>query len=289
MKYLKKFEKQTEYDKFKNSPLYIEPNVSLISENNGKMMYNKKSDNKILSFSLNKPGDKDSASIALKFSSKTPDAIIEYSYDGMKWTTYKTFGDYLSINIKDPKVFFRGNNPTQFSSDADDYYYFDMKSDSNSQIFAEGDVTSLLNGVGGDYSLKPVKPNVFCNLFAGCSIMATAPNLPSTTLIAGCYYGMFRECTSLKESPILPAETLNKSCYEIMFYGCTSLAKITALFVIDPKSINTYANDWAEKLPKDGNLCKNKSLTLNDASEILLPNKWKIEDYSPKNETHKEL
>lgn len=62
-------------------------------------------------------------------------------------------------------------------------------------------------------------------MFEGCTSLTTAPSvLPATTLASYCYYYMFNGCTNLLTAPsVLPATTLASSCYEGMFYGCTSL------------------------------------------------------------------
>ena len=60
-------------------------------------------------------------------------------------------------------------------------------------------------------------------MFEGCTSLVSAPELPATTLAEECYYSMFFGCTSLKSAPELPATTLAEECYYNMFYGCTSL------------------------------------------------------------------
>lgn len=63
----------------------------------------------------------------------------------------------------------------------------------------------------------------YCFMFRDCTSLTTAPELPATTLAEGCYALMFDECTSLTTAPELPATTLAKRCYDTMFSGCTSL------------------------------------------------------------------
>ena len=40
-------------------------------------------------------------------------------------------------------------------------------------------------------------------MFAGCTSLITAPELPAKTLTgaSGCYGGMFKDCTGLKTTP----------------------------------------------------------------------------------------
>ena len=63
-------------------------------------------------------------------------------------------------------------------------------------------------------------------MFQGCSSLATAPILPTTTMTQLCYFNMFNGCTSLTIAPNLPATTLADSCYREMFNGCTSLRNV---------------------------------------------------------------
>ena len=64
-----------------------------------------------------------------------------------------------------------------------------------------------------------------CNyMFSGCSALTTAPNLSATTLSPYCYRYMFYNCRSLTTvQQRLPATTLVNSCYQGMFYGCSAL------------------------------------------------------------------
>lgn len=119
-----------------------------------------------------------------------------------------------------------------------------------------GDITTLLNEVGGVKDLTPYGNGVFGLLFAeydgipcvdivdasklilsattlaefcyyymfhGCTSLVTPPELPATTLAKHCYGEMFENCTSLTTAPILPATELAANCYGGMFAHCTSL------------------------------------------------------------------
>jgi len=69
----------------------------------------------------------------------------------------------------------------------------------------------------------PMYYSAFENLFAGCTALTTAPELPSTELVFDCYRGMFSGCTSLVAAPALPARKVSRYCYREMFKNCTSL------------------------------------------------------------------
>ena len=93
-------------------------------------------------------------------------------------------------------------------------------------VEASGDITSLINGIGGDCELSA---DCFSSMFDRCTSLTTAPELPATTLDYNCYNGMFKGCTSLTQAPTLPATTLAEACYENMFSGCTSLTQAPVL------------------------------------------------------------
>lgn len=64
-------------------------------------------------------------------------------------------------------------------------------------------------------------------LFARCSSIVNAPELPATTLADYCYYGMFDSCELLECAPYLPAKNLATGCYNFMFANCAGLKTIT--------------------------------------------------------------
>ena len=91
---------------------------------------------------------------------------------------------------------------------------------------ASGDITSLINGVGGDATVQFMQ---FYSMFYGCTGLTTAPSLPATTLAEYCYSGMFSGCTGMTTAPSLPATTLAEYCYDSMFSGCTGMTTAPSL------------------------------------------------------------
>jgi hypothetical protein len=85
--------------------------------------------------------------------------------------------------------------------------------------------TNLVSGPSsiGDSSTT-MATSACTSMFAECSGLTTAPELPSTTLAASCYAFMFDRCASLTTVPELPATTLADGCYSHMFAGCSNLA-----------------------------------------------------------------
>ena len=91
---------------------------------------------------------------------------------------------------------------------------------------ASGDITSLINGVGGDAIIQSIQ---FYKMFQDCTCLTSAPELPATTLANDCYNNMFGGCTGLTSAPTLPATILADYCYDNMFGGCTGLTQVPDL------------------------------------------------------------
>lgn len=72
-------------------------------------------------------------------------------------------------------------------------------------------------------------PMCYGYMFADCTSLTEAPALPSTQLADSCYYTMFAGCVSLTAAPELPATTLTFNCYDNMFYYCPSLIEAPEL------------------------------------------------------------
>lgn len=170
-----------------------------------------------------------------------------YTYYRMRKESYNHYtGDVLNLNNGDT-VKFRGVN-TRLGNNGDNCTKFIM----TGRFEASGDVTSLLNGIGGDARLysatfwglfkycaaltkAPKLPakiafsSCYAEMFMDCTSLTQAPELQSTELSIQCYLGMFKGCISLVTPPELPATTLPTIAYKDMFYGCTSLTKAPEL------------------------------------------------------------
>ena len=90
------------------------------------------------------------------------------------------------------------------------------------------------------FNITYLSQSCFSGMFAGCSSLIEAPELPWMTLADDCFSGMFAGCSSLIEAPELPAEILKPFCYNNMFQGCTSLTgapKLNSIYL----SSNCYS------------------------------------------------
>ena len=179
---------------------------------------------------------------------------IEYSLDnGQTWNTYsmsttESGAQMISLNNGE-SVMFRGNNANlAYYLESDDDYQF-TKFVIEGQMAASGDVSSLLNGIGG---------------------VLTAPTY--------CYASMFDGCTSLIQAPTLPATTLVVNCYALMFDGCTSLNHVECL-ATNISSTNS-TNNWLSNVASIGTFLKAASMSNWPSGVSGIPNGWTVQDKS---------
>ena len=183
---------------------------------------------------------------------------IDYKVNNGEWTSVTSntgsSAPTITVNSGD-KLQFRGNN-AQYATDSSSYNSF-----GGSALFeVEGNIMSLIYGnefknnlTINDYAFTglfrdcvnlvsaenlalpatTLAEGCYTNMFAGCELLTTAPELPESILVNYCYSGMFQGCTSLTTAPALPATTLAYSCYSNMFDGCTSLATAPELPATD--------------------------------------------------------
>ena len=148
---------------------------------------------------------------------------IQYSLDkGKKWRRFDS-NMVVTLAKKGDMALLKGNNPDGFSHGISKYTSFTM----TGSIAASGSVMSLIDNKG-DSKVIPCR-GCFSDLFAKCTSLVKAPELPATELSMDCYWAMFASCTNLSQAPELPADSLTEACYFCMFSGCTSLTKTPVL------------------------------------------------------------
>ena len=201
---------------------------------------------------------------------------VEYSIDGgQTWLPYTMSTDEAGAQMIDldngETVMFRGNNANLAYYLEDEGDYQATKFVIEGQIAASGDVSSLLNGIGGVLNAP-----IFCysHMFSGCTSLTQAPALPATTLADSCYSNMFYDCKSLTQAPALPATTLANSCYSNMFNGCTLLSHIEALFTTTPGT--SYTNSWVNGVAQNGTFVKSSEATWNVIGVNGIPTGWTV-------------
>ncbi|MDO4497974.1 MAG: leucine-rich repeat protein, partial [Bacteroidales bacterium] len=136
---------------------------------------------------------------------------LQWSVNGYEWNDYSsdvTFTtDYLFVrgNLK------RGNNGKTIGFSG------------TNKVQCTGDIRTLVDyAKPQDVTGAGVRYN---NLFKNCTVLETAPTLPSMILANRCYESLFSGCISLKEAPELPATTLAGECYLNLFQECKALTK----------------------------------------------------------------
>lgn len=182
--------------------------------------------------------------------------LVYYTFKDPKFNDWIEFNENSTITLnKYSIIYFKGNlGETENLDRYNNYLQFSL---SGGDAEIHGNIMSLTHN-------RELKDYIFKRLFAGCSNIISAPDLPSTILAEGCYYEMFNECTSLiktpelnatiipsrayfgmfakcnnlKKTPKLSASTLGTYCYARMFEECTSLTEITNLPAL---SIPNYA------------------------------------------------
>lgn len=158
---------------------------------------------------------------------------IQYSTDNINWNTYVS-GTKVTIDANKSICFRAETNQTIATAFAEldghgSRSSFHFVSSDGGTVEGSGNIMSLY---GPDCPDLPLQPRAFEEIFKGCDLLTTAPELPATILADFCYCDMFCGCTSLSEAPELPAVTLATGCYYNMFLNCFSLTEAPALSAI---------------------------------------------------------
>lgn len=191
---------------------------------------------------------------------------LEYSSDLNVWSPMTTATTITLANSGDT-VYVRG--VLTGDNTYGNYTQFKMIG----KIAASGNCNYLWNYENPDAPLK-----AFCGyyMFLNCTSLATAPELPATTLAGACYYNMFRSCSSLTTVPELPATTLASYCYYNMFNGCSNLNYIKCLAT----NISAWSctESWVDGVASTGTFVKNPSMTGWTTGNNGIPSNWTVED-----------
>ena len=85
---------------------------------------------------------------------------------------------------------------------------------------------------------------------------------------------MFAGCTSLTTAPELPATTLNNYCYSEMFYNCTRLNSIKCLAT--NISASNCTDNWVSGVAASGTFTKATSMTSWTNGKDGIPSGWDV-------------
>lgn len=89
---------------------------------------------------------------------------------------------------------------------------------------------------------------------------------------------MFYNCINMSSAPELPATTLVKGCYDYMFSNCAKINYIKAMFTTTPSS--TYTREWVKGVASTGTFVKNSAATWSNLGYDAVPTGWTIQNVS---------
>ena len=144
---------------------------------------------------------------------------LQYSVNNGKWENVVA-NEEVTFGGTHGDLRLRGTNINGTASEWSTYSTITF-TEANVNVACTGDIRTLLDW--RIYNIVETNNAKFCYLFKDCSVLTTAPELPTTKLADFCYYSMFYGCTSLTAAPELKATTLADFCYNSMFFGCKSL------------------------------------------------------------------
>lgn len=221
------------------------------------------------------------ANVGQTFKMTTKDYTIsglEYSVNDGEWKKVVA-EEEVSFGGIDGTLRLRGKNIYGTASSTSEYstITFDPESD---VVYCDGDIRTLLDYE--NYKTVDTQNARFCNLFKSCTLLASAPELPATTLANECYSSMFEGCGNLINAPALPAETLADGCYSYMFSRCSKLSTVKMLALSD--QITSKLDCFKYWLEQAGTEAVTRTLIVNDAAAynaLLANNLANNYDYFP--------
>ena len=162
---------------------------------------------------------------------------LEYSVNYGEWTKV-VVGIEVSFGGDKGNLRLRGENENGTCDVKTRGYATIEFTDPNVKVACMGDIRTLLDW--RNYKTVDTSKACFGALFAYCTVLTSAPDLPAMTLSPYCYESMFTGCTALVKAPDLPATKMAESCYGVMFYGCTALVKAPDLPATE-LAVNCYS------------------------------------------------
>ena len=204
------------------------------------------------------------ANVGQTFKMTTKDYTIsglEYSVNDGEWKKVVA-GEEVSFGGLNGNLRLRGTNIYGTASSTSEYSTITFTDPYSDVVYCDGDIRTLLDYK--NYKTVDTKNARFCNLFKSCTLLASAPELPATTLANECYSSMFEGCANLINAPALPAETLADGCYSWMFSGCLRLSTVKMLAPSD--QITSKLDCFKYWLEQAGTEAETRTLIVNDAA-----------------------
>lgn len=291
MKYLNKFENQTDYERWQGSEDYVTPNVALINDTYTIEIEAKQGGGYADQYFTIEP-----LADGIVMSNNE---IISYSLDnGATWQE-TTYADEQIPVLEGQKILFKNTTDGQLEP----FSVYDNDFEYRIQFNVYGNIMSLFYGddfVGqteyprgsnvaasflaetlvvdaGNLILPAITltEGGYQSMFENCTALTTAPELPATTLTLGCYATMFYGCTSLTTAPVLPATILVDDCYSGMFFDCEQLNSITMLAT--DISAENCLSQWVQNVAVTGTFTKDANTTIPTGVNGI-PSGWAVID-----------
>lgn len=222
------------------------------------------------------------ANVGQTFKMTTKDYTIsglEYSVNDGEWKKVVA-EEEVSFGGIDGTLRLRGKNIYGTAFSTSEYSTITFTDPYSDVVYCDGDIRTLLDYE--NYKTVDTKNARFCNLFKNCTLLASAPELPTTTLANECYSSMFEGCANLINAPALPAETLADGCYSWMFSRCLRLSTVKMLALSD--QITSKLDCFKYWLEQAGTEAVTRTLIVNDAAAynaLLANNLANNYDYFP--------
>jgi len=199
---------------------------------------------------------------------------LQYSVNGGDWETVVANtevpfgGDKGDLRL-------RGTNPKGTANSA--FSYSTITFTENVNVACTGDIRTLLDW--RNYNTVETDNAKFCSLFAGCSVLTSAPELPAAKLADECYFSMFSYCTNLVSAPELPATTLADACYNQMFNNCKKLSTVSMLALESEITSKRYCvTDWLNEAGNDASVTTRTLKVQDEAAYSVLENNGYLPD-----------
>lgn len=283
MKYIKLFNKHSEYDAYD----ILKPNISYCIQEN-EVHYNKLDwSQEYLTFEALQDG--------WFRNSQMP---MEYSLDnGKTWVS-------LPANTNTPtvpagkKILWKSTlNPGEQVGSFQSQKQFDVMGNVMSLIFGDNfqgkddltgydyafyklmaPYTDVIDAGNMCLPAMTLSEGCYQKMLDRCSSLTTPPKLPATTLAPYCYDNMLANCTALTSTPELPATTLAPYCYQYMFFRlhlstppalpATTLAEGCYWAMFEQSWITTAPILPANKMEKN---CYNRMFRESRVTQAILP------------------
>lgn len=291
MKYLRKFEKQADYEAYM-AGIPDFPNVSYIVESGATFFEN---DSPLYIEAVN--------NLTFQFTK-----ALEYSLDNETWVWLPADTSSPTIS-KGEKVYLRANlKPSPSYNGPNASKGIGTFTTISGYCNIGGNIMSLIYGAnyygkvslaGYNYAFKDLFRSCYNILnaeklklpattladycyyqtFMNCSNLITAPPMPATSLASHCYDSMYWSCHELTSAPILPAATLVDSCYRDMYFSCGRLQyiKMLATDISANNCLYRWTGDGNYNVASEGTFVKAVGATIPTGTSGI-PEGWTVEE-----------